>query len=205
MKILLPFTAALLTLLTASLAASDKAKTVWSFDDDVPGEVAKGFKSEVGEWKVVVLKVGGGALGQRAKSPNRIFNVVLASDTKASDVDLSVRFHALAGNDDQGGGLIWRARDKDNYYIARYNPLEDNFRVYYVKEGKRTQLKSADTAHTDGWHTLRVTMRGGHIECYYDGKKYLEADDDTFTDAGMIGLWSKADAQTDFDDLTLVE
>jgi Prokaryotic N-terminal methylation motif len=109
----------------------------------------------------------------------------------------------VIANDDQGGGLIWRAKDKNNYYIARYNPLEDNFRVYKVERGKRTMFKNADIPHTPGWHTLRVTMRGTHIDCFYDGKKYLECDDTTFPDTGMIGLWSKADAQSHFDELTL--
>jgi hypothetical protein len=142
-------------------------------------------------------------LAQEAKSPDKVFNVVLVPGSRAQDLELSVKFKALAGNDDQGGGLIWRAKDKNNYYIARYNPLEDNFRVYKVERGKRTMFKNADIPHTPGWHTLRVTMRGAHIECCYDGKKYLECDDGTFPEAGMIGLWSKADAQSYFDDLTL--
>jgi hypothetical protein len=116
-------------------------------------------------------------------------------------VDLSVQMKAVAGRSDQGGGLIWRAKDAKNYYVARYNPLEDNFRVYKVVNGSRSEFQSATIKHSAGWHTLRVTMAGDHIECYYDGKKYLDVKDSTFADAGRIGLWTKADAQTHFDDL----
>ena len=65
-------------------------------------------------------------------------------------------------------------------------------------------LQNADIAHTAGWHTLRGTMEGNHVQCYYDGKKYLDVKDATFPEAGKIGLWTKADAQSQFDDLTLV-
>jgi hypothetical protein len=118
-------------------------------------------------------------------------------------VDLSVRVKAVAGELDQGGGVIWRAVDKNNYYIARYNPLEDNFRVYKVEGGKRTQFQSAKVPGDKSWHVLRVTMVGAKITCYLDGTKYLEAEDSTFPAAGKIGLWSKADAQSDFDNLSV--
>ena len=88
-----------------------------------------------------------------------------------------------------------------NYYIARFNPLEDNYRVYKVVDGKRIQLGSADIKATPGWHTLKVEMVGNHIECYFDEKKHLDVKDDAFKGDGKIGLWSKADAQSHFDDL----
>ncbi|MBA3257018.1 MAG: DUF1080 domain-containing protein, partial [Pyrinomonadaceae bacterium] len=102
-----------------------------------------------------------------------------------------------------GGGVVWRARDAKNYYIARYNPLEGNYRVYKVEDGRRTQLGTSDVKRSEGWHTLRVTMTGERIECYFDGRKYLDVSDSTFKSAGKIGLWTKADAQTHFDDLTV--
>jgi hypothetical protein len=157
---------------------------------------------EVGTWAVVDSDQGK-ALAQSAKNANSVFNITLATDTNAKDVDLSVRMKAIAGETDQGGGLVWRAKDAKNYYLARYNPLEDNYRLYKVVDGKRTLIQNADITHTEGWHTLRVTMSGDQMTCYYDGKKYLEGKDDTFPEAGKIGLWSKADAQSQFDDLTL--
>lgn len=201
-QVMTPLTAFVIFLGAATFAA-DAAKRTWTFDDAVVGKLPAGFRGEVGDW-AVARDGGEQVLSQSAKSPDEAFNVVLATETRAADVDLTVKLKAIAGNDDQGGGLVWRARDKDNYYVARYNPLEDNFRVYKVEKGKRTMFKNADIKATPGWHTLRVTMRGTHMACYYDGVKRLEADDDTFSEAGMIGLWSKADAQSYFDDLTLM-
>ncbi|HEY2154034.1 MAG TPA: hypothetical protein VGH33_00290 [Isosphaeraceae bacterium] len=182
--------------------AGDEGKKTWNFEDDAAGQIAKGFTNEVGTWTVVASD-SGKALGQSAKNPSAVFNITLIGDTNAKDVDLSVRMKAVAGETDQGGGLVWRARDAKNYYLARYNPLEDNYRLYKVVDGKRTLILNADIPHSDGWHALRVTMSGDQIACFYDGKKSLEAADTTFPGAGKIGLWSKADAQSQFDDLTL--
>jgi len=189
-------------LLLSPLYAANDTKRTWTFDDDETGAIAKGFTNEVGEWKVAASDTGK-ALVQSAKNPNSVFNITLISNTNVRDVDLTVRMKAIAGEHDQGGGLVWRARDAKNYYLARYNPLEDNYRLYHVVNGKRTLIQNVDIPHSDGWHTLRVTMTGDQIACYYDGKKYLEAKDSTFPGAGKIGLWSKADAQSQFDDLTL--
>lgn len=186
----------------AALIAADGVKRTWTFDDDATGQIAKGFTNEVGAWSVA-LSDNGKALAQSAKNANSVFNITLISDTNTKDVDLSVRMKAIAGDTDQGGGLVWRAKDAKNYYLARYNPLEDNYRLYHVLGGKRTLIQNVDIPHSDGWHTLRVTMSGDQISCYYDGKKYLEAKDTKLTEAGKIGLWSKADAQSHFDDLTL--
>jgi hypothetical protein len=189
-------------LLAGASYAADGEKRTWTFDDDETGLIAKGFTNEVGEWKVAASD-NGNALAQSAKNGNSVFNVTLITDTNAKDVDLSVRMKAIAGEHDQGGGLVWRAKDAKNYYLARYNPLEDNYRLYHVVAGKRTLIQNVDITHTEGWHTLRVTMTGDQIACYYDGKKYLEAKDSTIPEAAKIGLWSKADAQSQFDDLTL--
>jgi hypothetical protein len=187
-----------------STLATTSAKTVWSFESDEPGKIAKGFTAEAGTWEVA-RDGEHHVLAQKAKNDDSTFNVVLVDETHFKNVDLSVRMKAVAGELDQGGGLVWRARDKGNYYIARYNPLEDNFRVYKVQGGKRTQFQSAKIAGNKKWHTLRVTMTGAQITCYFDGTKYLEVEDSTFAEAGKIGLWSKADAQSYFDDLTAGE
>jgi hypothetical protein len=191
-----------LTASFASVASAQAVKRTWTFDDEATGQIATGFTNEVGEWTVVASERGK-ALAQSANNPNSVFNITLISDINAKDVDLSVRMKPIAGQTDQGGGLVWRAKDKKNYYLARYNPLEDNFRLYKVVHGKRSLIRNYNIQHTDGWHTLRVVMKGDQIECYYDGKKYLEARDSTFTEGGIIGLWSKADARSHFDDLTL--
>ena len=195
-------TAITLFTLAAPAFAQGEAKRTWTFDDEKAGRIARGFTGEVGEWKVTRSETGN-ALAQSAKNSNSTFNIALAGDTNAKDVDLSVRMKAVAGETDQGGGLVWRAKDAKNYYLARYNPLEDNYRLYKVVNGKRTLIQNADIPHSDGWHTLRVMMAGDVVTCYYDGKKSVEGKDSTFPEAGKIGLWSKADAQSQFDDLTL--
>jgi hypothetical protein len=193
-----------MTLLVGLTAyAGDEEKKTWTFDKETAGAVPKGFSPAVGEWSIVSTDEGK-VLAQSASNANPVFNVVLIDDTNAKDVDISVKLKAVAGERDQGGGLVWRAKDAKNYYIARYNHLEDNYRVYKVVDGKRSApFQNADIKHHDGWTTLRVTMKGDHIECYYDGKKYLDVRDSTFTGAGKIGLWSKADARSQFDQLTL--
>ena len=185
-----------------ALCADKDDKRTWNFDDDKLGEIAKGFKGYVGKW-VVAKSDDGQALAQTAMNPNSTFNIALISDTNAKDVDITVKMKAISGDIDQGGGIVWRAQDDKNYYLARYNPLEDNYRVYKVIGGKRTLLQNADITHTDGWHTLRVSMKGDSITCYYDGKKYLEQAENSLPKAGMIGLWTKADAQSQFDGLSL--
>ena len=107
----------------------------------------------------------------------------------------------MRGDTDQGGGIVWRYQDANNYYVARLNPLEDNFRVYKVTAGKRDKEFQSETVKVKAveWHTLKVRMVGDHIECYLDGKKYLDVKDATLTKAGKVGLWTKADAQTRFD------
>ena len=154
-------------------------------------------------WKVVADATapgGGKALAQTsAKGQNRLFNLCIAEKTSFRDLDLSVAFKAVSGKLDQGGGLVWRYADANNYYVARMNPLENNFRLYKVVAGKRTQLATADLKiDAARWHTQRIVQMGNHIECYFDGKRYLDIKDDTFSKAGKIGLWTKADAQTHF-------
>ena len=189
------------------VARAQAPKRTWNFDMDTVGSIVKGFSNDAGEWKVTAdasAPSKANVLAQLAKSSGSEFNVTLITGTNYKDVDLSVKMKAIAGRSDQGGGLVWRAKDAKNYYIARYNPLEDNYRVYKVVNGRRSaEIQNADIRHTDGWHTLRVTMSGDHIECYYDDKKYLDVHDSTFTGSGKIGLWSKADAQSHFDDLNV--
>jgi len=179
------------------------------------GELPKGWKAAKTHegpgsvWKVLEDSTapGGKALAQTSgEGPKALFNLCIAEETKFADVDVSVSLKANAGKIDRGGGPIWRCRDADNYYVARWNPLEDNFRVYKVEKGKRTQLGTAEVKMPgDKWHVVRAVQKGGGIQCYLDGKLYLDVKDDTFPNAGKIGLWTKADAQTSFAELTAKE
>jgi hypothetical protein len=203
---------ALVLLLAAGFACAGEPKAVTSsFEDAKVGEGPKGWtvaKTGTGEgsaWKVVEDKTapkGAKVLAQVAESPSAVFNLCVADDARLKDVEVRVAFKAVDGKHDQGGGVVWRYVDANNYYIARYNPLESNYRLYKVVGGKRAQLATKEElkAPAGEWHTLSVTMTGGEIACSLNGKKHLEAKDDTFAQAGKVGLWTKADAQTYFDD-----
>lgn len=132
------------------------------------------------------------------------FNLAVWDKAVYKDLDLTVKVKAVSGKEDQGGGPIWRCRNESNYYVCRLNPLEANFRLYLVAGGQRKQLATADVETEAGrWYTIRVTMLGEQITCRLDGEKLLEATDGIIKDAGRIGLWTKADAATAFDDLTV--
>ena len=180
---------------------------LWNFDEGPPGRLPEVFSAEVGDWQFeeeAEAPSGCCVLAQKASSPSSVFNLVLIDSAPLADVDISVNVRARHGRVDRGGGVVWRARDAHNYYIARYNPLEENYRVYVVQDGERRQLESADVRlDPQAWHVLRVRMVGDHIECFLDGQQYLEARDGTFAAPGRVGLWTKADAQTQFDDLSL--
>jgi Domain of Unknown Function (DUF1080) len=199
-------------LAVAAMWAADGKERAFKFTKRDLGKVPTGWKAEkTGQgkgsvWQVVADETapsrGGYVLAQTAKSPGGVFNICVAEDTKYKDMELSVAFKAIAGDSDQGGGFVWRYRDNNNYYICRMNPLEDNYRVYKVVAGKRTQLggKEGVKVKAGQWHNLKVEVKGNKMEGYLDGEKMWGITDDTYKDAGKVGLWSKADAQTHFDE-----
>jgi hypothetical protein len=116
---------------------------------------------------------------------------------------VEVKFKAISGKEDQAGGIVWRATDSDNYYIARANALEDNVTIYHTIKGKRVSFKNVNMKVTSRiWHTLRVDFIGNQFTVTFDGKKVIEATDNSFSDAGMVGVWTKADSVTLFDDFS---
>ncbi len=132
------------------------------------------------------------------------YNVHWSNTVKFQDGRIAVAVRADEGTVDQGGGPMWRVQDANNYYLCRYNPLEANYRVYVVKDGVRRQLATALVdADPRAWHRLDAEHVGDSISCWLDGKKLLEAKDATIPEAGGIGLWTKADARTSFDDLVV--
>jgi hypothetical protein len=191
--------------------AGEKARSLQFGKADV-GKLPAGWKADrtgKGEgsvWKVVADKTApsgtGYALAQTAEGPGPLFNLCVVNEGKFKDVEVSVAFKAIRGKRDQGGGIVWRYQDANNYYIARMNPLEDNYRLYKVVGGKRIQLATKEglKVPVNEWHTLKIKMTGDRIECHLDGRKELEGKDDTFGGAGQVGLWSKSDARTRFDD-----
>ena len=127
---------------------------------------------------------------------------VLRGSTLA-DGFVEVKFKPISGSEDQAGGVVWRWKDGDNYYVARANALEDNVSLYYTAGGKRVTLKYVDApVARSRWHTLRVDFAGKGIRVTLDGRRYIDIDDDQIVGAGSVGVWTKADSVTAFDDFS---
>jgi Beta xylosidase C-terminal Concanavalin A-like domain len=123
----------------------------------------------------------------------------------AKDVEVAVQFKAVAGRVDQAAGLVARFQDQNNYYITRANALENNVRLYKVVHGKRTQFAGAQVQVASGvWHRLKLAVQGPHFNVFFDDKLVLAATDETFKDTGKVGLWTKADSVTSFDNLSIM-
>ncbi len=184
----------------------------YSFDSDKPGQLPPNFHTALtgrgspGNWLVQAdptAPSNPNVLAQTStdKTDYR-FPLAIADDGSFRDFDLSVRFKAVSGKVDQAGGLVFRLRDANNYYVVRANALEGNYNLYRVVNGTRREITGSKLRVTAGeWHEFRVEVRGNHLSCYFDGTKKIEATDDTFKDPGKIGLWTKADSVTSFDDL----
>jgi len=188
---------------------------VYDFDSDMPGRLPAKFHP---------AKTGGGASEKwtvtadptASSKPNVVaqtstdrtdyrFPLLIADEGSFQDLEVSVKFKAVSGSVDRAGGLVFRLKDPNNYYIVRANALENNYRLYHVVNGRRMQFAGANFKVSSGdWHELRVEMVGSKITCYYDGDKKMEATDNTFKDAGKVGLWTKADSVTYFDNLKVI-
>lgn len=184
----------------------------YTFDTDAVGAIPAKFhgartgQGAEGQWKVLAdpsapSKPNVLAQTSTDKTDNN-FPLLIADEGSFKDLDLTVKFKAVSGEVDRVGGLVFRLKDANNYYVVRANAAENNYRLFHVVEGKRRQFAGANFQVTSGeWHELRVECIGNRIICYYDSIKRIDAKDDTITDAGKIGLWTKADSVTYFDDL----
>jgi hypothetical protein len=181
------------------------AQTI-NFDDVETGTAPVGWTAAVtgkGETRWTIEK------DATAPSPPNVFKqsaqgtypICLRNGTSIKDGSVEVKFKPVSGKEDQAGGVIWRAKDKDNYYVARANALEDNVTIYHTINGKRVSFKNTNTKVTSGqWHTLKVVFVGNQFTVTFDGKQVITATDDKIKDAGQVGLWTKADSVTLFDD-----
>ena len=200
--------------LTSWADDEDEEELKVDFEDTAVGMVPEGCRiaetagqGHLATWKVIEME--GAPSGKKVfaitetQNSGHTFNLAIAEGAdEYKDLEIEVKVKAMTGEEDQGGGPIWRVQDENNYYIARWNPLEDNFRVYYVKEGRRKQLGSAKVkADPSKWHEIEIEMEGNKIKAEFDDKLLIEVEDDTFTEAGKFGLWTKADAASAFDDL----
>src|SRR5215510_12862983 len=152
-------------------------------------------------WAVVADETAPSKPNVLKQSGQATYPICLKDDTSLKDGFVEVKFKALSGREDQAGGLIWRAKDANNYYIARANALENNVTIYHTINGRRTEKKRANMkVPSNQWHTLRVDFAGSHFAVSFNGQKALDWDDETFKDAGKVGVWTKADSVTVFDD-----
>ncbi|MGH9856155.1 MAG: family 16 glycoside hydrolase, partial [Blastocatellia bacterium] len=205
--------------IAASPAFAQKIMTI-DFDKDKTGALPKDFTTALtgnGREGVWAVAPDGASPGRKnvlaqtdADATSYRFPVCVYEKLSAKDVDLSVKFKPVLGKKDQAAGLVWRYRDKDNYYIVRANALENNVVLYKVQNGKREDLPVKGEGRTYGkkaavpgnqWSELRVTAKGALFAVYLNGQKLYEVEDGSFADAGKIGVWTKADSVTYFDDL----
>ena len=172
-----------------------------TFDFETKG--IDGWAPGDGQWSVEDLPgapSGKKVLVQRATK--NAFNVIVAPSGPYGDVDVSVKFKPISGREDASGGIVFRFAD-GKYYVVRANALEDNFRLYAYDRGRRQLATASVKAPALGqWHTIRIVAVGDHLQAWLNGKLYLDHRDSRFT-AGRVGLWTKADSITAFDDLTI--
>src|SRR5215213_2738275 len=189
----------MLPIAMASLAA---LATVVNFDSLPVGSAPAGWtatKTGTGnaKWSVEKDDTAPSKPNVLRQSGQATYPVCLKDDTSLKDGFVEVKFKPISGREDQAGGVVWRAKDSNNYYVARANALEDNVTIYHTVNGRRTEKKRASMKiASNQWHTLRVEFQGSHYLVMSDGKKALEWDDDTFKDAGKVGVWTKADSVT---------
>lgn len=201
-------------------AAQDKSSvaTPIGFDSNSEGALPRGWRVGTtnpsgpdATWRIVADPTARSlpnvlALTSTNHMSTKAFNVCWSDSVRFREGSIEVAFKAVAGKEDQGGGPIWRVRNAGNYYLCRMNPLEDNFRVYVVKDSTRKQLGTADVHVEPGdWHSIRIEHRGDRIQCSFDGVRRLDVRDATLPHEGGVGVWTKADAVTSFDSLRVAD
>lgn len=195
-----------LAFLAMSLFASSLAAQTVNFDSAETGKPPAGWTasqtgSGAARWAVVADASAPSKPNVLKQSGEATYPVCIKDDTNLKDGFVEVKFKPVSGNEDQAGGVVWRAKDTDNYYIARANANEDNVTIYHTIQGRRISFENVSAKVASGvWHTLRVDFAGNRFVVTFDGKKVIEAADDSFTAAGKVGVWTKADSVTLFDD-----
>jgi len=189
------------------LAPTDTPITI-SFDQDAPGALPAGWRFGVTgrgspKWAVEADATAPSQPNVLKQSGSGAFPWCVRMDASLSDGEVEVKFKPVSGSQDQAGGVVWRFKDGDNYYVARANALEDNVSLYYTQNGRRNTLKYVDApVPVNMWHTLRVAFSGNRIRVIFDGKPYIDWEDGHIAGAGAVGVWTKADSVTLFDDFS---
>ena len=196
-----------LFIMSSLITSAARAGTV-NFDDAKTGAPPPGWTATqtgrgAAKWTIEKDDTAPSKPNVLKQSGEATYPVCLKNDTSLKDGFVEVKFKPISGKEDQAGGVIWRCKHADNYYIARANALEDNVTIYQTIKGRRTEKKRTQMkVSSHEWHTLRVDFSSNHFTVTFDGKKAIEWDDKTFTEAGMVGVWTKADSVTLFDDFS---
>lgn len=198
----------LISLLLVSASSLALGQTTVNFDDVAPGRLPPDWIAGVTgsgspKWLVEEEVTAPSKAKVLKQSGVGDYPWCIKKDTLLKDGFVEVKFKPLTGKEDQAGGIVWRWQDGDNYYITRANALEDNITIYRTVGGYRSAFKSMNTkVSPNTWHKMRVDFAGNKFKVTFDNKVAIEASDDTFKEAGSIGVWTKADSVTSFDDFT---
>jgi hypothetical protein len=201
-----------LCMMEVMAAMADKA----SFADDTVGAAPSGWTATMTgkgnpNWSVENDPTSPSKAKVVKQSGTATYPLLLKNGTSLKNGFVEVRFKAISGGEDRAGGVIWRAKDVNNYYVVRANALEDNVVLYKTVNGTRSALDIVGRQGGYGvnlpvpagqWHSLRVEFSGNRFKVSFNGKAAFEVEDRTFSDAGQIGLWTKADSVTAFDDIS---
>jgi hypothetical protein len=200
---------------TASLIVAACVLALWQnaamaqtvdFDQDTVGALPAGWKAGVTgrgspRWAVEKDDTAPSPPNVLKQSGSGTFPWCVKSDASIENGSVEVKFKPISGREDAAGGVVWRWKNADNYYVARANALENNVSLYYTANGRRNTIKYVDApVAKNQWHTLRVEFSGKSIRVALDGKLYIEQQDDHIAGTGAVGVWTKADSVTAFDD-----
>ena len=202
-------------LVAVAVGASPRSCAATStFDDAATGQSPDGWActqtgSGTARWSVEADPTAPSKPNVLSQSGEAAFPLCVKDDTRIKDGFVEVKFKAISGKEDQAGGLVWRYRDSSNYYVCRANALENNVVLYKIENGRRRALDIVgrtggygvkEPVAAEQWHALRVEFAGARFKVLFNGKVLFEVEDATFSEPGLVGVWTKADSVTRFDD-----
>src|SRR4051812_18148598 len=199
--------------------ASDMSNHAISFESTQTGAAPEGWTATLTgsgdpKWTVESDETAPSKSRVIKQSGRATYPLLLKNDSSLKDGFVEMKFKAIAGSQDRAAGIVWRAKDANNYYVTRANALEDNVVLYKTVNGVRSPIDIVGRrggygtdvkVPADTWHSLRIDFKGSHFSVSFSGKQLFEVDDSTFVDAGKIGLWTKADSVMLFDQITYGE
>src|SRR6202790_4667917 len=201
------------------LEVNDMSDNAVSFENTQIGATPEGWTATLTgkgdpKWTIESDETAASKKEGLKQSGRCTFSLLMKNDTHIQDGFIEIKFKAIAGSQDRAAGVVWRARDANNYYVVRANALEDNVVLYKTVDGVRSALDIVgrkggygveERVPANTWHSLRVGFKAARFSASFNGKQLFEVEDVTFTDAGKVGLWTKADSVTLFDEETYGE